>query len=357
MKLRTSRVSTMVLVGLFALAACGPKDKDNVIVVAVGGGEWADANIKAYVAPFERETGIRVVPVRDDLELSRLKLMEETGQVDIDVGNLGAVQAMQAARLGYLTPIDYTGFDPTELQGLQGETRRKWGVGSLYYAIVIGFDTSIAGPQPKTWADIWNITRFPGLRTFMNGRVGTGPIEEALLADGVPADKLYPLDLDRAFAKLDQIKPHIIKWWNAGSEGEQLFRDRQVRAGELYDARLATLKAAGKPVGFTYNQGKRLIDYWIIPKGAPNAVAAQKFIAFATRAKQQAAFVSLMPYGPTNQRAFALVPERLARQLPSHPENLKRQFSQNHEWYAALRPDGRSNLDHVIDRWNRWVTQ
>jgi len=347
----------LMLASALMLAGCGPSQgKDPLLVVAIGGGEWADANMKAYVEPFQRETGIRVMPVRDDLELSRLKLMEDTGQVDVDVGNLGAIQAMQAARLGYLTPIDYAQYDPAELQGLQAEARRPWGVGSLYYAIVIAFDTN-ADPRPQNWADVWDVARFPGARSFMNGRVGTGPIEEALLADGVPADRLYPLDLDRAFAKLDRIKPHVVKWWNAGSEGEQLFRDRQVRVGELYDARIAALKAAGKPVDFTYEQGKRLIDYWIIPKGALNAAAAQKFIAFATRASQQAAFVKLIRYGPTNQRAFSLIPDALARSLPSHPDNLKRQFGQDHAWYAALRPDGRSNLDHVIDRWNRWITQ
>ena len=40
-------------------------------------------------------------------------------------------------------------------------------------------------------------------------------IPAALVADGVPKDKLYPLDLDRAFKKLDEIKPHIKVWWLA----------------------------------------------------------------------------------------------------------------------------------------------
>lgn len=38
---------------------------------------------------------------------------------------------------------------------------------------------------------------------------------------GVPADRLYPMDIDRIFASLDKIKPHIRKWWGTGSEIQQ----------------------------------------------------------------------------------------------------------------------------------------
>ena len=36
----------------------------------------------------------------------------------------------------------------------------------------------------------------------------------------VPADpaKMYPLDVDRAFRKLDEIKPHVETWWVTGTE-------------------------------------------------------------------------------------------------------------------------------------------
>jgi putative spermidine/putrescine transport system substrate-binding protein len=351
-------MAASALLAALMCAGCGPaQDDSNTLVIMVGGGEWADANIHAYVAPFERETGIRVITVRDDLQLSRLKLMQESGHIDIDVGSLGAVQAMQADHLGYLTSIDYSGFPAAQIEQLPAEARQRWGVGALVYAIVIGFDTRSAGERPATWADVWDMHRFPGARSFINGRTGTAPLEEALLADGVPAAELYPLDLDRAFASLDRIKPLVLKWWSAGSEGEQLFRDGQVRVGELYDARLAVLQAAGKPIGFTYEQGKRLMDYWVIPKGAPNAAVAQKFIAFATRAERQAHFAQRIPYGPTNTAAFNLIPTEIGARLASHPDNQRRQFTLNAAWYAAVQADGRTNLDHVIERWNDWISR
>ncbi len=45
-------------------------------------------------------------------------------------------------------------------------------------------------------------------------------MEIALMADGVPPDKLYPIDADRAFKKLDTIKKNTIFWeTNSQSNG------------------------------------------------------------------------------------------------------------------------------------------
>ena len=44
----------------------------------------------------------------------------------------------------------------------------------------------------------------------------------ALLADGVAPSKLFPLDLDRAFHKLDQIKPNVAVWWKTGDQSKTM---------------------------------------------------------------------------------------------------------------------------------------
>ena len=80
-------------VALFGLAIIGllvapegavGQDKGQV-VVQIGGGDWADANFEAYVTPFEKETGIKVVAVRDWMSIAKLKLMVESKKVELDV--------------------------------------------------------------------------------------------------------------------------------------------------------------------------------------------------------------------------------------------------------------------------------
>ena len=53
-------------------------------------------------------------------------------------------------------------------------------------------------------------------------------LETALIADGVPMDKLYPLDVDRAFKKLEQLKPHVLVWWSSGAQSAQVLKDGEV---------------------------------------------------------------------------------------------------------------------------------
>ena len=65
------------------------------------------------------------------------------------------------------------------------------------------------GEQPSTWADFFDTEKFPGKRAVWGSYGINGILEGALLADGVAPEDLYPLDLDRAFAKLDTIKDDI----------------------------------------------------------------------------------------------------------------------------------------------------
>ena len=58
------------------------------------------------------------------------------------------------------------------------------------------------------------------------GQAGDGLA--ALIADGVPMEKLYPIDANRAFKKLEQLKPHVLVWWNSGAQSVQILQDGEV---------------------------------------------------------------------------------------------------------------------------------
>ena len=67
--------------------------------------------------------------------------------------------------------------------------------------------------MPQSWADFWNLKEFPGKRTL--GRISQSVLEAALLADGVPFDKLYPIDVKRALEKIKEIKSQTLFWRTA----------------------------------------------------------------------------------------------------------------------------------------------
>lgn len=352
--------SGAVAVGILSSMTSRTKSQSsNELRVSVGGGDWGKANIKAYVKPFEAETGIKVTPISDDLTQAQIELMAVTNNVTVDVVGPGQGMAVSLATKGLLEKIDYSIFKKDDLDGIAEIAKKPWGVGALFYASVTVYNTEkypAGKPRPNTWAEFWDVKGFPGVRTMMSGSYGSeGPWEEALLADGVTPDEIYPMDVERIFASLERIKPHVRKWWTSGSEIQQILRDKATDLTHSYDGRALLAINERAPLEINRNQSKLNWSYWAIPKGSPNLQNAQKFIEFASRADRQSAFVKLFPQGPSNSNAFKDIPDALARKLCTYPEYVEQSVAMNIDWYGEVGADGLTNTDRLIRCWNEWI--
>ena len=92
------------------------------------------------------------------------------------------------------------------------------GQGAYIAATVLAWDAAKAanGSATYDWADFWDVARHPGRRGLR--RAARGNLEAALMADGVAPGDVYRTlrsadGVDRAFRKLDQLKPYI-EWWD-----------------------------------------------------------------------------------------------------------------------------------------------
>jgi hypothetical protein len=150
-------------------------------------------------------------------------------------------------------------------------------------------------------------------------------------------DKLYPLDVDRAFRKLEQIKPDIATWWTSGGQSAQLISDGEVDMIQAWNGRITAVQAAGAPVAFDYNQGVLETNSLCVLKGSPHKVAAMKFVNEAIDAKLQAALPMIIDYGPLNPEAFktGVIPAEREAKLPSAPGNISRQALLSAQWWAS----------------------
>ena len=97
------------------------------------------------------------------------------------------------------------------------------GVGAFVHNTVLAWDRDKFQATP-TWADFWDVAKIPGKRGL--AKSVRGALEFALLADGVaPADVYKTLatsdGVDRAFRKLDQLKPYIV-WWQTPAEAAKI---------------------------------------------------------------------------------------------------------------------------------------
>ena len=179
------------------------------------------------------------------------------------------------------------------------------------------------------------------------------------MADGVPMDKVYPIDMNRAFASLDRIKRHIHVWWTGGAQSTQLLQSSGAQSTQLlqssevvmtpvWNARRQAIIDGGTPATTVWNQGVHAADGWGIPKGTPRTADAQRLVKFFARPDRQAARAIVLGSAPSNPKALATVPPDRARQLPTAPENLSRMLASNDDWWLASR-------EEAIERFNAWL--
>jgi len=318
------------------------------VVVRGLGGAYQDAMDAAIYKPFTAETGIKVVV--QPATAAQIRAMVEARRVQVDVVDLLDVAQIFLDKIGALEPIDYGGMKFTNPVDIQPSVRHVTMVGNLYFATVLAYNTEVfkPGTQPQSWGEFWDIHKFPGARTLADQKAGAAELEFALLANGVPKDKLYPIDLDRAFKSLDAVKPSVAKWWDTGAVSAQLLERKEAVLGAIWNGRAQALIDKGAPLAIEWNQAKQQVQYWGIVKGSPNRANAQRFIDYALQPKVQGELTRHIAYGPTNTKAFEHVRAEDLPKLPSSPEHFGKSFVQDAQWWAE-------NLAAVGRRWQAWV--
>jgi putative spermidine/putrescine transport system substrate-binding protein len=268
-------------------------------------------------------------------------------------------QYLELSKQGLLEKIDYDKTDKAVFADFPSDVVTPFGVGMYVYAKVIGFNTKHFTREngPQSWADVWDVKKFPGARILDAGNTFVPPIEYALLADGVPPAKLYPLDLARAYKALERIKPNVLKWATTSAMEPEALISGEAVIGASTLGRLQQAKEEGAPVDYVWNQALTEFDYWTILKGSKNYANAVKFIAFASRPDSQAGLAKRQVLGPLNKRAFDLLPAERAKLLPTYPEHQAQAVALSPAWWAETDASGKSNLEKNSAMWNAWVLQ
>lgn len=227
------------------------------------------------------------------------------------------------------------------------------GVAAFVWSKVLTYDHRKFGENgPKTWAEFFDTRKWPGKRGLRKQPRMT--LEIALLADGVrPADVYKVLGTkqgqDRAFAKLDQLKPQI-QWWESGAQPLEWLQSGAISVTAAYNGRIAAANAGGASFPIIWTNQLYSMDYWTIIKGTPVKTAAHDLVNFMLAPENQVAFARTVPYGIANKRALDTLDAKTLAALPTAPRNMQ----------SALLLDSKFWLDHeedLVARFTKWVSQ
>jgi putative spermidine/putrescine transport system substrate-binding protein len=358
LKIPTIAAASVLAFGVTAVQA------DSLTIVSWGGA-YTQSQIKAYQIPYEKKTGIKMNSEDYNGGLAEIQAQVQANNVTWDVVDLEMSDVVKGCDEGLLERFDLSALPPAPdgtpaADDFLPGTLHECGIGEIVWSTIVAYDdTKFPGAKPKTLNDFFDVQKFPGKRAMRKSpRIN---LEWALMADGVPADKVYEAlsteeGVDRAFHKLDTIKSSLI-WWEAGAQPPQMLADGEVVMASAYNGRIFNAQnLEKKPFVIIWDGQVWDLDLYSIPKGTKNLKNAMDFVFYATDTQRNADQAKYISYGPVRKSAGKLVSTHaetgidMKPHMPTSPENFKTALQNDFEFWA-------DHNDELNERFNAWLAK
>ena len=313
-------------------------------------GALQQAQDTAYFKPFVRETRQPLDTRRWSGGIGTLRSRIEGGSNDWDVVLVSADELLAGCEDGLFERLNWTALGGRDRFLPQAAT--DCGVGTGVRDLVLAWDRD-KFPGTPSWSDFWDVARYPGKRGLRRG--ARSNLEIALLADGVAPGDVYRVlrtdeGVDRAFRKLDQIKPYLV-WWTPDAPSGQVLGTGEVLLSSADSVSVALAnRDAGRHLGVQWTGSLYTVDSWVVMKGSPNLADGMKLMVFMSDPIRQALCAASYPAGPVVQGANDLLPPDLLAASPSAPANLAPALQMDEQFW-------RENGDKLGQRFDAWLAR
>ena len=346
------QLAALGLLAMFAATPAAARDLTVALHDMLALGAVRDTVIR----PFAESAAIAidVQPREGGIATLRARLEPQPGW---DVLSLTGAELLAGCEAGLLEKLDWAALGGRErmLPGGAGDC----GLGLGLRALVLAWDGDKlqaiqGGASPGSapgWAEFGDVVKLPGRRGLRKQPRGT--LEVALMADGVPAAEVYrtlrtEAGVERAFRKLEQLRPYIV-WWQDEVEAARLLASGEVLMTSAPSAGIAeAIRQDGRGFALQWAGALTSVVALAIVRGTPHAPDALRLLRFAGEAPVQGALAARTALGPLARGALdGMAPEILAL-LPSTPAALA----------AALPIDEAFWRDHqakLAQRFDAWL--
>lgn len=344
MKSLNCLLAVSCLAAPLTLSGCGSDDggSDNQLVVANYGGVTAEALESGLERPYTDATSVTFEQVSVGAGFAaKVQAQSQADNVTWDV--IEGLSGPEAALLhseGLLEPL------PDDLRARLEEvsnpgTVTEYGVALGNTGIVVACNMDQVETCPSNPAEFWDVDAFPGRRALIDSPMQM--MASAVVADGVVVDEVFPLDVDRAFAKLQELRPDVAVWTTSGDQQMQVLRDGQVDMALMWNGRAKSLLDEGVNLQVEWDGSLVNPNYMVVLKGAPNAEAGMEYLEwYGTHPKAQASLATDLAYGMAHQDVANQVEPDVAALLPE--ANAENQVQLDPDWWI-------DNADDVEPRW------
>ena len=337
------------------------------ITVASWGGAYTNSQQRAYGAPWEKKTGNKITWENYDGGLDEIRAQIDAGAVTWDIVDVLSDIAIIGCDEGLFEELPLARFVPAPdgipmVEDMMVPPVSNCAAPQIFWSYVIFYDKSryAEGTGPESMADFYDVNRFPGKRGIHSW--ASANIEMALVADGVAPGRVYDEmstedGMDRAFAKLDTIKDHVV-FWSAGSQPLEMVSSGEVVMAIAYNGRSgAAILTGNQPFDIVWDGQVLEQEYIVMVKGTQNRDQALDFMIFASAPEQQAAQAKWINYGPMRKSGLDIIAanepffhdgRNIMPHMPNRPEVMARSVIADPYWWA-------DNGAEVAERFAAWM--
>ena len=329
------------------------------------GGDYEVSQQKAYADTW-RKGSVKFFKYSGGLDEIRSQVI--SGTVTWDIVDVLPHEARVGCDEGLFEELDRAMFTPaadgTAMDDdIMVEVPNECVVPSAFWSYLPFYNEgSFDDAQPTTIADFFNLEKFPGKRGIHSWP--NALIEMALVADGVAIRDVYKVmsteaGIDRAFAKLDDIKEQVV-FWDRGEQPLELIKSGEVTMSIAFNGRVGAANLSGNENFVTIWDGQVLEEEWLVLlKNAPNSAEAKRFLVHASAPAQQAGQAKYINYGPMRASAFDIMQagepwfhngREIMEHMPNRPDVMPRTIVANPDWWAE-------HGDMVDERFIAWMVQ
>jgi putative spermidine/putrescine transport system substrate-binding protein len=336
--------SLVAAAALLALS-CGPATARDLTLV--GRPQTLDALKQVFVRPFTEATAIPVQMEAWEGGIDALRTQAKAQDNAWDLVMVDSDELAIGCTEGLFEKLDWSAIGGKDHYLTQAVS--DCGVGAGVASVVLAWDRD-KFPATPGWSDFWDVAKYPGKRGLHNGVRGN--LEFALIADGVSPGDVYKVlatteGIDRAFRRLDQLKPYIV-WWHDDAEAARILASGDVLMTSASAPAIAVANRTGhRNFGVQWAASLYEVQSWAILKGSPNLRAATQYLYFAGTPAIEARLVGLFGEGGLAKGANDGLPAELTQISPTAPANLN----------VAVRVDAafwHDNLTKLRQRFEAW---
>lgn len=257
------------------------------------GGITDETMASAWFKPFEEETGAKIVE-ESPTNYAKIQAQVESGAVSYDLVD-GDAFVMDPK----------CGEEWEELKNVPNlkhvakiyQPKSKCTGPDYVYSYVIGYsEDEFPNGGPETCQDFFNTEKFPGKRQIWAYYYG-GPPECAAVAAGANVSNPYPLDTEKLIKEVEGAKGNL-SVYETTSQAADAMQNNDASMGIYTTRMLIEGQTLGAEWGIAHGWSSTASGTFGIPKGAPNAEAAEALLNYIYAPENNKRYFEQLPaYG------------------------------------------------------------